>query len=335
MREVKMGKRLMTLAIGVVALALVAGFAAPSTSSAEPVKFKAVAFLPVNNQDVAGFRIFVDKVNNKFKDYIHIEVLGGPEVTPPFQLHEAVLKGVIDMCATSCAYYPSLLWEAQSAMFTNNSWQERYAAGYDDLMSKLHQKVGLVWLGNGTYDEKFHLYTNKQVSKMADFSGQKIRVFPAFIPFIKALGAVPINLPMGDIYTAMERGAVDGFVMTHYGFVKDFSWNEVTKYVIDYDLYRGTAWILANPKKWGQLPPKVQQEIIEYKRAEVNPLIEDYYNKVSAETWQLLLDKGVKPIRFSDEEGKAFLKLAYDSAWDYIIAKSPELGPKLKKMLVK
>jgi TRAP-type C4-dicarboxylate transport system substrate-binding protein len=220
-------------------------------------------------------------------------------------------------------------------MYTNTTASERYSAGYYELMSKLHKDVGLVWLGNSTYNETFHLYTNKPVSKMADFAGQKIRVFPAFIPLVKALGAAPINLPMGDIYTAMERGTVDGFVMTHYGFVKDFSWHEVTKYVVDYDLFQGTAWILANPKKWAQIPEKVQQEIIAYKKAEVNPLIEAYYAKVNVDTWKAMMDKGVKPIKFSEEEGKAFLKLAYDTAWDSIIAKSPETGPKLRKMLVK
>lgn len=304
-------------------------------SMAKPITFKAVAFLPVNNKDVAGFRMFVDMVNEKFKDYIHIEILGGPEVTPPFQLHNAVKKGVIDMAQTSCAYYPSLLWEAQASMFTNTHWRERHAVGFYELMSKLHEGVGLVWLGNSTYEETFHLYTNKGVKSPADFAGQKVRVFPAFIPLIKGLKAVPINLPMGDIYTAMERGAVDGFVMTHFGFVTDFSWHEVTKYVIDYDLYRGTAFILANPKKWNKLPPEVRKEIVEYKKREINPKIEKYYTELSDKMWQLMLSKGVKPIKFSEAEGAAFLKLAYDSAWDYVIAKSPELGPKLKKMLVK
>ena len=117
--------------------------------------------------------------------------------------------------------------------------------------------------------------------------------------------------------------------------MKDFSWHEVTKYAIDYDLYRGTAWILANPKKWNEIPADVQKQIIEFKKSMINPEIEDYYAKVSAERWQLLLDKGVKPIKFSKADGEAFMKLAYDSAWEYVIAKSPDMGPKLKKMLVK
>jgi len=303
--------------------------------AAKPVKLKAVAFLPVNNANVAGFNIFIEKVNEKFKDNVQIELIGGPEVTPPFQLHEAVKSGAIDMCLTSCGYYPSLLWEAQSAMFTNKNYDEIAQTDYFDVMSKLHENVGLVWLGAGTLNMAFHLYTNPEVKASKDFAGMKIRVFPPFIPLVKALGAVPINLPMGDIYTAMERGAVDGFAMTYFGFVKDFSWNEVSKYVIAYPLYQGTAIILVNPKKWSEVPADVQNEIIAFKKATIDPAIHQYYAELSEQEWQLMIDKGVKPIKFPEADGEAFLKMAYDAAWDQVISKSPELGPKLKEMLVK
>lgn len=314
---------------------LTLGLVFPSMMWANPVKFKAVAFLPVNNENVSGFNIFVKKVNEKFKDNIEIELMGGPDITPPFQLHEAVKNGVIDMALTSCGYYPSLLWEAQSAMFTNKDYKEIAKTDYFDTMSKLHAGVGLIWLGPGTLDMTFHLYSNQKVEKPADFAGKKIRVFPPFIPLIKALGAAPINLPMGDIYTAMERGAVDGFVMTHLGFVKDFSWHEVTKYVVDYPLYQATAVILANPNKWNEIPANVQKEIISFKQSTVDPAVSDYYIRLSQKDWQLMMDKGVEPIKFSKPEGDAFLKMAYDAAWNQVNSKSPELGPKLEQMLVK
>jgi TRAP-type C4-dicarboxylate transport system substrate-binding protein len=305
------------------------------SSAAEPVKFKAVGFLPSNNVNVSGFKIFMEKVNEKFKDHIQIELLGGPEITPPFQLHEAVKKGVIDMSVTSCGYYPSLLWEGQSAMFTNRNYKDIAQTDYFNIMQKLHQDVGLIWLGAATLDLTFYLYTNPEVKTPKDLAGKKIRVFPPFIPLITALGSAPINLPMGDIYTAMERGAVDGFVMTHTGFVKDFSWHEVTKHVIAYPLYQATAVILVNPSKWNQLPANIQKEIIAFKHSIVDPAVSDYYIQLSQKDWKLMMDKGVKPIKFSQSEGDAFLKMAYDAAWKRVNGKSPELGPKLKQMLVK
>ena len=83
-----------------------------------------VAFLPSNNITVEGAKIFIDKVNQEFSKYIKIELIGGPEVTPPFQLHEAVKSGMLDMALTSCGYFPSLLWEAQTEMYTNKNWKE-------------------------------------------------------------------------------------------------------------------------------------------------------------------------------------------------------------------
>jgi TRAP-type C4-dicarboxylate transport system substrate-binding protein len=328
-----MKKLIYALVVSFMICGLIFGGAANST--AKTLTFKAVAFSPVNNAIVAGFRIFVKKINAKFGNSIKIELVGGPEVIPPFQLHGAVKKGVIDMCLTSCGYYPSLVWEAQSAMFTNKNYKEIARTDYFKIMSNLHNKVGLIWLGAGTFHMPFYLYINNKLKTTRDFTGKKIRVFPPFIPFMKTLHAVPINLPMGDIYTAMERGAVDGFVMVNFGFVSDFSWNEVTKYVIDYPLYQGTAVILANSKKWKQLPANVQKEIIAFKKSDIDPIINDYYKKLGDKEWKLMIDKGVKTIKFSKSEGKAFLKMAYDSAWERVISKSPNLGPKLKEMLVK
>lgn len=327
------------LVLAVTAILIVGGFLlslmAPGVALAKVEKFKAVAFLPQNNAIVAGFKMFIDMVNKKFKDSIQIELLGGPEVTPPFQLHEAVRNGTIDMCLTSCGYYPSLIWEAQSAMFSNKNYKDIAATDYHNIMTKLHDKVGLVWLGPGTFEMYFYFYSNPEIKSIKDFKGKKIRIFPPIIPLVKRIGAVPVTLPMGDIYTAMERGTVDGFAMVHIGFVKDFSWNEVTKEVVDYPIYQATAVILANKKKWEKLPENVRKGIIKFKQETVDPAVAEYYRKLNSESWDALIKSGVKPVKFPGSEGKEFQETAYEVAWDNISKKSPELGPKLKKMLVK
>lgn len=327
------------LALALIATLITGGFLvslmAAGVAQAEVQKFKAVAFLPENNEIVTGFKMFIDMVNKKYKDSIEIELRGGPEVIPPFQLHEAVRNGTIDMCLTSCGYYPSLVWEAQSAMFSNKDYKEVAATDYHNVMTKLHDKVGLVWLGQGTFEMYFYFYVNPEVKKLADLAGKKIRIFPPVIPLVKAIGAVPVTLPMGDIYTAMERGTVDGFVMVPTGFVKDFSWNEVTKYALDHPVYQATAVILANKNKFNKLPEDVQKGIIKFKQEIVDPAVAGYYGKLRLDDWNALTKGGVKPVKFTEADGDDFLKKAYEVAWDNIAKKSPELAPKLKKMLVK
>jgi len=356
-----MKKVVYSLVLVMLMVGLLVGCAAPAPAPApiptpapapapapkpEVVTFKAVAFLPAKDMDVRGFTIFINKVNVKFKDYLKIDLLGGPEVTPPFQLHEAVKSGVIDMCLTSCSYYPSLVWEAQAGMYTN--WEisgtPKYPA-YFELMSKLHENAGLVWLDSANLNQTFHMFVNKKLDTPWDAAGLKLRVFPAFIPLAEALEAVPINLPMGDIYTAMQRGTVDGFFMTHFGAVTDFSWQEVTKYVVDYPLYKGTCYILVNPKSWNKLPANIRKEIIDFKIKEVDPASAQFYGQETEQKWTMMTTLNfvppyvvrtpIKPIKFSPSDGEAFMKLAYDSAWKYVIAKSPDIGPKLKELLVK
>jgi len=321
-----------------MALMLAGGFVLGDVGSslAKPVKFKLVTFFRANTLEAGGIKLFMEMVNKKFKDDIEIEWVGGPEVIPMFQQHEAVKKGVIDMCLTSSTFYPSHVYESKSLMFTNKSYKEIIETKYFDLMRPVHEKVGFIYLGSCNIGEPFHIFANFKIEKLNDLSGKKYRVFPAFIPLIKALGGVPVNLPIGDIYTAMERGAVDGFVMTHFGFVKDFSWHEVTKYVLDYDIYSGSTALLVNPKKWNKLSPDVQKGIWEYKTTAVDPLIADYFKDHSAAEWDSMISKGVKPVTFSSPaDGEKFLKIAYDAAWEDILKKSPELGPKIKTMLVK
>ena len=58
----------------------------------------------------------------------------------------------------------------------------------------------------------FAIYMGEDVSSLEDLKGKRIRVFPTRLPLVQALGAEPIVLAMGDIYTALERGAIDGYV---------------------------------------------------------------------------------------------------------------------------
>jgi TRAP-type C4-dicarboxylate transport system substrate-binding protein len=95
------------------------------------------------------------------------------------------------------------------------------------------------------------------------------------------------------------------------------------------------AVILANQKKWNALPEELRDAIIEFKRGTVDPAVAEYYEKLSAESWDTLMGSGVEPIQFPEPQGKQFLETAYDAAWEHVSSKSPELGPKLKEMLVK
>ena len=161
----------------------------------------------------------------------------------------------------------------------------------------------------------------------------------AVVHMAKHFGAEPVSnkrlaeeldIPYHLVCKLMQR-------LCKAGFVKSWSWQEVTKYMIKPGFYRGGLSILANPKSWNRLPEDLQRQIIDWK---YNVYDKDpnggLWFKNSAEDEIKLIEKsGVKVVKFSPEDTKAYLKTAYDSAWDSILKKAPAEGPELKKMLVK
>jgi len=56
------------------------------------------------------------------------------------------------------------------------------------------------------------ILTNKPISGPADLRGVSLRVLPApaFVSTLRAMGATPVPLPSGEIYTALQTGVIDG-----------------------------------------------------------------------------------------------------------------------------
>jgi TRAP-type C4-dicarboxylate transport system substrate-binding protein len=303
--------------------------------NAKPVEFNAVTMLPRGNPIMKSFEIFSNAFNEKFKGEAIINWRGGPEIISGFQQHEAVRSGAMDMAATSGGYYTSLLPVSHSLMYSNKTHEEMRGAGFFEVFEKAHRDVGLVYLCEISYGRKFYLYINDQIKTPKDLAGEKIRVFPTIAPFVKALGAAPVNMPITEIYSAMERGVVDGFGMTVAGFVKGWSWHEVTKYMIEPGFYRATIAVLVNPKKWEELSPNLQKRIRDWKYDVFDLEAGKFYMNQAKTSKRLILNNGVKAIEFSPADTKAYLKLAYDSAWKEVNKQAPELGPKLQRMLIK
>lgn len=59
-----------------------------------------------------------------------------------------------------------------------------------------------------------HVVSRKPIRTMADFSGQKIRVLstPMQIEPLRKLGASPVPMPLSEVMSALQNGAIDGFI---------------------------------------------------------------------------------------------------------------------------
>ncbi|MCP3891576.1 MAG: TRAP transporter substrate-binding protein [Desulfobulbaceae bacterium] len=105
------------------------------------------------------------------------------------------------------------------------------------------------------------LWTKKPVNSLADVKGLKIRT-PGGLQtqYIKNLGAEPVFMPLGDVYTSLDTGAIDG-VVTCPPLVLAFKLHEVVKHGVVATFGCVTEGLAMNKKKWNKLDAKSQETI--------------------------------------------------------------------------
>lgn len=102
------------------------------------------------------------------------------------------------------------------------------------------------------------LTRDAQVQQLADLEGLRIRGPTELLPILKALGADPVSMPMGDVYSALAKGILDGVVAPTDTF-KSLHFAEVANYYFKLEVPRGAYPARAmGLRKWNSLPPEFQ-----------------------------------------------------------------------------
>lgn len=102
------------------------------------------------------------------------------------------------------------------------------------------------------------LTRDKPVRTLADIEGLRIRAPTELLPVLEALGAEPVSMPMGDVYSALAKGILDGVIAPPDTF-RSLHFAEVAEYFAYLDIPRGAYPGRAmGREKWDSLPPDVR-----------------------------------------------------------------------------
>lgn len=97
-----------------------------------------------------------------------------------------------------------------------------------------------------------------------DLKGLKIRVMqdPILVDSMEAMGALPVAMGLGELYSAIQQGVIDG-ISTAPQFLNSIKTQEVAKYYTHLMPHITTSVLLMNLKFWQGLPKNLQQVIME------------------------------------------------------------------------
>jgi len=299
------------------------GLLAAAPAKADEVVLKAVTAFPAPVEFAKSFLRFVDKVNAMGEGVIKINYMGGPEVIPPPQQGQAVRRGVVDMQYGPGTYYLGDMPEVDAWVgSTVTAMDARDNGGFGIMQAVYKEGLGAYLLAHIDTGIDFHIYLTEEPKRTADggvdLSGVKLRSQPIYREFFQALGATSVSVPVPEVYTALERGVVDGMGWPLVA-IKDLSWDKFLKYRIDPAFFQTDLAIIMNEDKWNSLSDEAR-EILTKAAVEYEKESYDHYQEVIKDTDVTVKAEGMTVVDITGEARQKFLDTAFETAWSRLKA---------------
>jgi TRAP-type transport system periplasmic protein len=312
------------------AVLVTAGFAC--AAAAQEATLRLVSAFAENGIYVQRLQPWIQKFNAEGKGVLQINFIGGPKAIPPFEAGNAVKTGVVDMALSTGAFYTNVMPEADFLKLTQIPVAEQRRNGAFEAINKVwNEKANMQYLGRMVENQPFHIYTNKKVDK-PDLTGQKIRITPVYRDFFQALNANVITTPPGEVYTALERGVVDGYGWP-IGGIFDLNWHEKTKYRIDPGFYDAEVSLTMNLPAYRKLTDAqrnyLQKQILALEAGNT------FWAQYTADEIGRQEKAGIQAIKFDAATSRAFRDKAYEVAWAGAMKQSPDVAARFKPLFSK
>lgn len=300
-----------------------------STTAGAQTVISAVSGFPAGHLFSSRFEEFVKEFNAANGAEIRIDYKGGaPAVGSPFTLGGRVQQGQFDLMSNPGPYYESTVPAALSLILANDkSITELRKTDWIDAMQEAHRARGLFYLGKLNEGAPFHLYVRKPLEK-ATLSGLRLRVAPHYQPFFGALGATTVRSDIGEVYTLMENGSINGFGWPIIGFLPD--WLKITPYRVEPGFYDTDLNMVFSLNTWNRLTDK-HKKLFTDLRDKYEANAKSITQGWATEARKKMEAAGMKVVELKGVEGEKFSKAAVDTAWEQVISRDPAIGKRLRK----
>ena len=248
-------------------VAFVLGLACSVSTYAQtqaPIKLKFSNFQPITFSATPLIGQFCEEIKKRTNGRVEITYYAGGTLTTATKVYDGIVNRVSDMGNTHTAYN-----RGRFPISEMLDLPVGYTSGFvcTHVKHDFYKKFKLQ-----EWNEVHVLYfwspgpqifatSKKPFSKVEDLKGLKFRGMGRPADTIKAVGAVPVALEMGDAYDAAQRGLLDGMFETMETW-KGFRLGDVIKYAGLTQQATGlvyTFYVAMNKDKWDALPGDIKK----------------------------------------------------------------------------
>jgi TRAP-type mannitol/chloroaromatic compound transport system substrate-binding protein len=196
---------------------ILAAGAAPAVVNAQAaVRWRLASSFPKSLDTIYGAaEVFAKKLADMSGGKFQVSVHAGGELMPPFSVVDGVQNGTVEMAHTAPYYFvgkDETFAIGCAIPFGLNSRQMSawmYEGNGMKLMREFYAQYKIVNFPGGNTGAQMGGWYRKPIKSLEDMKGLKMRIGGFAGRVIERMGAVPQNIPGGEIYQALEKGTID------------------------------------------------------------------------------------------------------------------------------
>ncbi|WP_037449810.1 TRAP transporter substrate-binding protein [Skermanella stibiiresistens] len=211
---------------------------------------------------------FAELMDQKTNGAVKVEIYPDRQLGEEREMVEGLQLGSVDMAVVSTgpllAFVPQIGVIDLPFVFKDSAHAYKVLDGEvgQSLLQKMSAKgiVGMAWWENGWR----HLTTKKPIHELSDMKGMKLRTMqnPVHIAAFKEVGASPIPMAWGEVFTSLGQGVIDAQENPITIIYSNSLW-EVQKYVTLTGHVYGPHAVMVSETAWSRLPADIQGKMRE------------------------------------------------------------------------
>jgi len=320
-----------TLVVAVLAF-LAGSYTTPAPATAQtPIRWKVQTAWPLGVFPDDAAKLLVSTIDKTSGGRLKIELSPAGAVVPPFEIQDAVSRGVLDGGHTTPGYivgklkaFGPLTHGPLFGMDFIDYYGWYWEGGGHELLQEAYQqklKMNVVSFQVHPEGPQAMGWFKKEIRSFNDIKGQRYRIYAAGAEVYNKLGIASVVIAGGEIVPALERGAIDGAEWINCSDDRILGIDKIAKFHYAPGMHEPTTVgeFIINKGKWDALPADLKEIVKTSIQASYwNHFVR--FQEKTAKACGELLASGVKIIKTTDELNRAFLK-AYDEIWQAEAAK--------------
>jgi TRAP-type C4-dicarboxylate transport system substrate-binding protein len=307
-----MEKKGLAIVIGIMCLVFVFSSLPIDKANAaeEVINLKIANFFPPPSKQSKIAQEFGEELERRSGGRIKVQYFAGGSLLTAPAMYNGIETGITDIGYSQIYYTPGRMPACELIglpIGTPSAWVGAHMAFdfYQKFRPKEFESTRVLAIhGNAPS----MIICKNPVEKLEDMKGLTIRASGLMGDVIKALGGIPTSTPMVDVYDSIAKGVNDG-VWAPYEALKTFRFAEVAKYMtVCWQIGCSFPFYLAMNKNSYNKLPKDLQSLVDVMSGEYQVRYALMWNGIEFEGKTFGLEKGVKFLELSDQEGAKWQK---------------------------